>query len=359
MSHGKLFYCNATKGYTIKVMVDVLSGALPRTIIHLGKKGIMIRQMDTNKHIMFDIKLPREKFREYKCRKEMYVSLNLKHLQKMVRNVKKKDSMVIFVDKKKPGKLGLSIRPEGSTAQKSSRIETVYISIQNEDALEEMELPEVYRSESGETKPVYGYPMVIGATDFQKIKKMSTVGKEIVVKMQRNNYISFYSDSSVYSSELEFGSAIDDPEESESEEETDAEEAGSEELSDEEEIVGSDSEGDSQPDSKGASECEALDSEEGQEDSGGASDSGEDSERLPQGWYEATFYTSMFSLLVKLPGLCSQMQFYAPRYGYPLKIKMDAGTGNSTLGTIQVYIKDIDRINLEQDFSQERDIKGD
>ena len=230
MSRGKLFYSDAAKGYTIKVIVDVLSGALPRGIIDLGKKGIRIRQMDINGHIMFDIEMPREKFREYKCRKEKHVSLNLKHLQKMVRNVKKKDSMVIFIDKKKPGKLGLSIRPEGSTAQRSSRIETVYIAIQDEDVLQPLALPEVhYSPQSGETKPVYGYPMVIGATDFQKIKKMATVGKEIVVKMQSNNYISFYSDSDVFSSELEFGSIIDDPE-SESDEEPDATE--SEGLSD-------------------------------------------------------------------------------------------------------------------------------
>jgi len=334
-SKGKLFYADAAKGYTIKVMVDVLSGALPRTTFVLGREGISTRRQDDNGHILFDVVLPREKFREYKCRRPMNVSLNLKHLQKMVRNVKKKDSMVIFIDrdKKKSGKLGLSIRPEGGAAQRTSRNETVYIAIQKEEIVQRLDLPEIHVADDDEKIPVYGFPMVIGATDFQKIKKMTSVGKNIVVKMQGSNYISFYSDSEVFSSELEFGRIEDDPE-SESEDDFEDESEGN--ISDDEEVTcGSESE-ESEND-----ESDAPESENDESDSEG-------SMITPKGWYEATFYTSMINLMVKLPGLCSQMQFFAPRFGYPLKIKMDAGTGNTTLGTIQVYIKDMDMIEVER-----------
>jgi len=330
-SRGKLFYADASKGYTIKVLVDVLSGALSRATFHLGKEGVSIRKMDANTNILFDITLPREKFREYKCKREMDVSLNLKHLQKMIRNVKKKDSMRIFVDPKISDKLGFSIRPESGTSSRgSTRKETVFISVQREELLERLGLPEMCEVEDGKYEPVYGYPMVIGATDFQKVKKMTTIGKEIVIRMQKNNYISFYSDADIYSNMLEFGEILDNPE---SEEEDDAvgSDEDQDEISDNEEIIG-ESEGSS--DSESDSEDEEL------------SESDEEDDSL-KGWYEASFYTSIISLLVKLPGLCSQMQFYAPRFGFPLKIKMDAGTGNSTLGTIQVYIKDIARINSQ------------
>ncbi len=326
---GKSFYADAAKGYTIKVIIDVLSGALSRATINLGVDGISIRKMDTNEHILFDINLPREKFRKYKCKKSMRISLNLKHLQKMVRNVKKKDSMIIFIDRKKPTKLGLSIRPEG--AQKSKRAETVYVAIQIENDPEKSdELPDTYTTKSGEEKSVYGHPMVIGATDFQKIKKMATVGKEIVVKIQKDSYLSFYSNADIFSSELEFGEIL-------SEDETESEDESEDEyhVSDNEELIGDDEEYESEEETTSDVEVPTPKDDE-------------------PSWYEATFYTSMFSLLVKLPGLCSQMQFYAPRFGYPLKIKMDAGTGNSILGVIQVYIKDINMINIintEQSFS--------
>ena len=172
--------------------------------------------------------------------------------------------------------------------------------------------------------------MVIGATDFQKIKKMATVGKEIVVKIQKDSYLSFYSNADIFSSELEFGEIL-------SEDETESEDESEDEyhVSDNEELIGDDEEYESEEETTSDVEVPTPKDDE-------------------PSWYEATFYTSMFSLLVKLPGLCSQMQFYAPRFGYPLKIKMDAGTGNSILGVIQVYIKDINMINIintEQSFS--------
>ena len=205
---GKLFYADAAKGYTIKVLIDVLAGSLSRTSIRLKNKGIFIKDADAKKHMLFYISLLREKFRSYRCTKEIIFSLNLKHLQKMVRNVKKKDSMILFIEKSRPDKLGISIRPEGGATRRSSRTETMYITIQKDsnEIVEDFRLPEVHQTDDGETIKVYGHPMVIEAPDFQKIKKFSSIGKEVTVKMQRSNYISFYCDSGeIYSDELSFG----------------------------------------------------------------------------------------------------------------------------------------------------------
>lgn len=333
-SKGKIFYADASKGYTVKVLVDILSGALSRATFCLGKSGITVREADANENLLFDGEFFRENFREYKCRKEMHISLNLKHLQKMIRNVKKKDSMVIFIDKDRKTHLGLTIKPE-SESQKSNRSETIFVSIQHEKTPEQLDLPEKCQTDDG-IKNVYGYPMVIPATDFQKIKKMMSVGREIVVKMQKNNYLSFFSDSGLFSTDLEFGAILDDPESDSEDDEFVSD--GESEISDNEEEV-----------HNVVNETHS-DTEESEDDTG--SDSEVEDNDKPSGWYEASFYTSMMSLMVKLPGLCSQMQFYAPRFGYPLKIKMNAGTGNSILGQLQVYIKDITMINSEKNFSR-------
>ena len=361
----KLFYADAAKGYTIKVLVDVLSGPLSRATINLTKEGILIRRADQSKVILFDSNLPRENFRSYVCRKPQRISLNLKHLQKMVRNVKKKDSMVLFIDKNNTGKLGLSIRPEGGTTRRSSRTETVYIAIQEENGPnDDSRLPEEHIDGDDTPSKVYGYPMVIEASDFQKIKKMTQVGKVITVKMQSNNYISFYCDlGEVFSTELEFGEIIDDPEtDSESEEEQDD---GSELESEEDEILDEEASGSaSEASGSGSDEYESddevpEDGSEGSASEASASGSDAESEGEVRGWYEANFYTNIFGMLVKLPGLCSQMQFYAPKIkGYPLKLKMKAGTGHSILGDIQVYIKDIEQINAEQNYSQTHNDEG-
>lgn len=338
---GKIFYADAAKGYTIKVLIDVLAGSLSRTSIRLKNKGIFIKDADAKKHMLFYISLLREKFRSFRCTKEMMFSLNLKHLQKMVRNVKKKDSMILFIEKSKPDKLGISIRPEGGATRRSSRTETMYITIQKDsnDIVEDFRLPEIHETDEGKEIKVYGHPMVIEAPDFQKIKKFSSIGKEVMVKIQRSNYISFYCDSGeIYSDELSFGEIHDTLN---SESETDDSEYDSESESDSSESE-SDSEEETSRDEEDEDEEEEDESEEDDEYTN------DESEDIP-GLYQAEFFMSTFSLLVKLPGLCSQMEFYAPRVEcYPLKIGMNAGF----LGDIKIFIKDIHQIAFEESLPQ-------
>ncbi|RLI50339.1 hypothetical protein DRO61_03975 [Candidatus Bathyarchaeota archaeon] len=339
---GKIFYADAAKGYTIKVLIDVLAGSLSRTSIRLKNKGIFIKDADCKKHMLFYISLLREKFRNFRCSKEMIFSLNLKHLQKMVRNVKKKDSMILFIEKSKPDKLGISIRPEGGATRRSSRTETMYITIQKDsnDIVEDFRLPEIHETDEGDEVKVYGHPMVIEAPDFQKIKKFSSIGKEVMVKMQRSNYISFYCDSGeIYSDELSFGETHNTLD---SESDTDDSEYDSEDSGIESEELTHESEG------EGESEDESGE----REDESSEDYSDDDSDEIPE-LYQAEFFMSTFSLLVKLPGLCSQMEFYAPRVEcYPLKIGMNAGF----LGDIKIFIKDIHQIAFEESLPQSNSI---
>ena len=347
---GKLFYAEAVKGYTLKVMIDSLALTMSRTVFRATKKGFYHRNTDEAEQILFDVSFSRRNFRPYVCREELTFSLNLKHLQKMVRNVKKKDSIIMFVSKKIPDKLALAIRPCGSTSGHNSRLETVYITITRiEEPEQPLSLPEVYVDEDGNEVEVYSYPKVIDAADFQKMKKMTTVGKTVLVEMQRNSYISFYSDNGeLYSSRLEFGEILDNPE-SDGENEADdysEDEANSVEVeTDEEESEGSEEE---EPE-----ESEEEDEVEGSDEEEDYSEDDEDEEI--KGWYEAEFNMNVFGLLMKLPGLCTQMQFYAPKIErYPLKIGMQAGT----LGEITVYIKDKKQVAIEQTQREQLQAEG-
>lgn len=313
---GKLFFAEAQKGYTFKVLVDSLAGALSRAVFQLTKTGVFSRNADPNCHILYDFSLYRENFRRYAFTKPVTFSVNVKHLQKMVRNIKKKDSVAIFIDKTNPDRMGLLIRPD-SGSKDSSRSETIYITIQHENIPNPLILPEYCENEDGKSKKVYGFPMVIGSQDFQKIKKMSSVGKVIMVRMQKSNYISFYCDAGeIYSNELSFGEVVDNP----------------------------DSDSDDSERSESAEEVENGKVDDASES--GSSDSEEEVETDEiKGWYEAEFYMNIFSLLVKLPGLCTQMQFFAPKVErYPLKIMMEAGN----LGDIKIFIKDIEQILREE-----------
>ena len=117
---------------------------------------------------------------------------------------------------------------------------------------------------------------------------MLTVGKVVKVEMQGNNHISFDSDLGVCGARLEFGKIHE-------------------------------------------------------------SDDDEEEEDVPP-IYTEEFLMNMFSFLMKLPGLCTQMQFFSPTVKrYPLKVSMLAGS----LGKINVYIKDRHQIAYEETQTQQ------
>lgn len=293
-----LFFAETMRGYTFKVTIDSLAIAMPRTKFQITKEGLFCRASDEAEQILYDINFPRDHFRSYRCsvKTGLMFSVNLKHLQKMVRNVKKKDSIVIFIQKDAPDRLYVAIKPSGSSSGQSSRIETLFVTINlvTDDELM-LALPEIYVDENGEEIEVYNHPKTIESGDFQKMKKMTTLGKLVKVSMQKGNYISFCSDNGqLYGSHLEFGELLKD-----------------EDFSDEE------------------------------------SEKEQSSEM-----YEAEFHMSIFSLLMKLPGLCKLMNFYAPRIPrYPLKIQMNA----ENLGKITIYIKDALQIAYEQNERERKE----
>jgi hypothetical protein len=296
-----LFYAKVLKGFIPKTTFDALATSMNRITLRLTKTGIFIRQTDSDDiryaKILWDVEWNRENFSKYTCLKEFNVTLNSKHIQRMLKSVKKKESVAFFITENDQQRINITIQPTGSHQDgPSERAETVSLSMHNvsDENLVIPDLPDIY-PDNGVERKAYGYPMVIGANDFQKIKKMATSSKTIHLKIQRNNYISFYAgDSMVLSSKLEFGKLLKTFED-------------------------------------GDEHFEIL-KEEG-------------NQSVFPCIYEQEFTMSLFTPLIKLPGLTFQMEFYSPKFqGFPLKVKMKDSAG---LGSITVFIKDHDQINIE------------
>lgn len=329
---GCSFFAKVAKGFIPKTAFDALATSMSRITLRLTKKGIFIRECDTEdirySRILWDIQWPRSRFSLYRCTKEHIVTLNAKHLQKQLRNVKKKDALTFFVKKNDESQIGITIQPAGTQSDgPAARTETVYISIQHvESDISLMpDLPNTYVDDTGAERSAYSYPMIIGSTDFQKVKKMSG---DLTVKMQKGNYISFYAgDSTVMSAHLEFGELTMDPE---PDDEENVEYIGNDEDANEDD-----------------GKVEYSTDEESNEEEGDYStdeESGEE-ENYPE-VYEKIFTMSLFAPLIKLPGLTTQMEFYAPKIEpFPLKVSMHAASG---LGDITVFIKDKKQIDFDE-----------
>ncbi len=219
----KLFYAKAKKGFIFKVLIDTLLLSInctERPKFEVTKKGIFQIASDAQKlsdnpddrisKIMFDIRLYRERFTRYHCSSEFSFSLNFKHLQKILKNIKKKDIVILFIDENDKNKLGIEIIPIG----KEKRSQVMHIAINFTEGLNEIDElipPETYTDDEGEEIDIYDYPVVVDSTDFQKIKQLTRIGDEMIVKIQKDNYISFYtSDGTLYDSEAKVGTIDED-----------------------------------------------------------------------------------------------------------------------------------------------------
>jgi hypothetical protein len=305
----RIFEAEVIKGHIPKTTFDALA-SLNTITLRISKNGILIRDSDDTEdvrfaHVLWDVNWARKGFGSftYKLKTETCVTLKSTHLQKMLKNVRKKDSLTFFIDKKNVDLLGITIKPTGNqTSSAAPRSETVYISIKYVQAPDVI-LPEQYLDENGDTQNAYGNPMIIGAADFQKIKKMSSVVRTIEVTIQKSNYISFIAgDEKIMKSDLEFGKLI-----------TTKDDISSSDDSSEEE------------------------GEKSQDEN--SSDDG-----IPA-IYKKIFTMSLFNGLTKLPSLTSRMEFYAPKVeNFPLKVSMRDTAG---LGEITVFIKDQSQIQKD------------
>ncbi len=326
----KTFFAEATKGFIIKVIIDTLcGGGINRGIFVIKKSGITLRQSDQASTVLYDVELPCNQLKNYHCQKSMIISLNLKHLQGLLKTIKKKDCVTMYIDPKDAGKFFITIRPEG--AREGTRFETKSIAYQEEKDYQPIVLPE----------GKYKYPMVISASDFQKIKQLTSIGKVITITIQKSNYLSFKCDAGVVmDSELGFGQ-LDDPMD-----------------------VTTNTGGVCKMCSNSVDdcwcqceECDEYLSECWCECDEGCGQYKSECSCDTEEPFRSEYYSLILNKLVKLPGLCAQMQFYAPRVPqFPLMIEAIAGQGGYTLGKIRVYIKDVQQITYEASLQNENDI---
>ena len=308
-----MFKAEVTKGHIPKTVFDGLAASLEVINLRLSKDGILIRNSDCESNVqwarvLWNIDWPRKKFsNEYICKNTMEITLNVKHLQKMLKNVKRKESLTFFINKEEENLLGIIIKPINASSGVAASSETTYVSIKHVETTLPI-LPEMYLDESGNEKSAYGVPMVVDSAKFQKIKKMTGYVTSILVTIQKSNYVSFDAgDRTVMGTDLEFGQLLENPDDSQEEKEN----------------------------SKTYSE----------------EDTHDDTGVYPH-IYSKYFIMSLIEPLIKLQSMTDNMEFYAPKVdNFPLKVTMSATSG---LGDVSLYIKDEYQIKIDEEARRDQ-----
>ncbi len=154
--------------------------------------------MDTHRKILIDFSMSSENFTLFKFTgKKMYLGINLAHFHTLVKNIKKKDVLQLYIDDENPTKLVIKVIPK-----ENNRVTTSQITIQSVQELA-IDLP------TG-----YGKPIIVSSSEFSKmLKDIGNIGSK--TKITSNNlFIRFKCETGgILERAIEFGEISSDDEE--------------------------------------------------------------------------------------------------------------------------------------------------
>jgi len=196
-----IFKAKTHSGYTFKILAELLQNNIKTACFEIDDSGIGLTMMDNPRAILIDLFLESENFTLYKFKPKtkLHIGINLNHLHKMLKTVKKKDSLQLFIDDDNMTDLGIKVIPK-----ENNRITTSYIKIQTIQSIK-IEIP------GG-----YGKPVIVPSSDFMKmIKEISQIGTSINV-LAKDFHIKFRCNAGgVMKREVEFGEIGDSDDEDE------------------------------------------------------------------------------------------------------------------------------------------------
>ena len=188
-----LFRATASNGNLFKILIEVLQSNLKIACFNFRSDGIFLRQMDYKRLTLIDVRLYAKNFTEFYANSNMFVGLTLTHLQKLLKTVKKKDTICFCIKSHKPNELAIEVVPK-----EGRRKTTSYITIQRIQNIV-IEIPQGYRNEIN-----------IPASEFLKIHKdVLSIGKDVVLSTNYGKIVFETNAGGIIKRKIEYGD-IDD-----------------------------------------------------------------------------------------------------------------------------------------------------
>lgn len=176
-----LFKCKTSEGYQFKVLAELLSNNLKEACFDVTKECISLCMFDNRRKTLVDMKLDSHNFLIYTCNfnTKISIGITLQHFSKMLKTIKKKDSLELFITMENPHDLNIRTIPKENT-----RVTTSIIKIQT------------LQNVQSDLPCGYSRPIVVSSPDFQKMcKELSSIGSKNINVNAHTFYIDFIADA--------------------------------------------------------------------------------------------------------------------------------------------------------------------
>lgn len=178
-----------TDAYVIKILGEVLSNIVKWSPFSVNENGIQLNQRDPKNEQLISIALHRSEFHVFKCIQPINFLVNSSTFYTLVKAIKKKDTVTMFITEDEPLKLGITVE---QNAEKNKV--TTYIKISYHRP-EDIQLG---------TQEEYGNPLIISSKEYQKMKNLQSISHNGELKLTcHQGELKFFCDGGeVYSREL-------------------------------------------------------------------------------------------------------------------------------------------------------------
>ena len=190
-----IFKARTKEAFVIKVIGELLSSHVKYAPFEINRNGIFLTQRDHHNHQLFQLSLFKENFSSFKLLSEsIYFSVNATHFYRMLKAIKKKDTITIFITADQPNELGISVEPSGETITI-----TTYLPI-NYPEHEDIAAPTGYDDN----------PIIATSKEFETLKNLYNMSRNILVSSS-NGTIRFWCDNNaLYKRKVVLGNKEDD-----------------------------------------------------------------------------------------------------------------------------------------------------
>jgi len=189
-----LFRCKTTDAYIFKILTELLHNIIKTACFEISATKIILRMMDSNRRTLIDLTLNADNFNLYHFSPHvengiLNIGLNLNHFYKMLKSIKKRDQLFLFIEENNVSDLGIHIVPRDQ-----SRVTKAFVKIQNIQNLE-IALPESY-----------DHSILVASNEFSKMcKDMFNMSASISITTQKYSIGFLCNVGSVYSREVILG----------------------------------------------------------------------------------------------------------------------------------------------------------
>jgi proliferating cell nuclear antigen PCNA len=176
-----IFNAKSQEAYYIKILGELLTNNLKTGCFEVNENGISLRMFDHHRKTLVDLVLPSENFSLYRFKntEKFCMGLNLNHFHKMLKSVKKKDSLQLYISTENLNELHIKTIPKENT-----RITTSAIKIQTIQNLD-IDIPVGYSN-----------PIIVPSIEFQKMcKDLSSIGSTNIKVVAHKFQIEFIADA--------------------------------------------------------------------------------------------------------------------------------------------------------------------